>query len=79
MKRLHVHVGVKNLPESVRFHSALFGAEPIKLKPDYAKWMLDDPQLLVALPVRSLGTLAITRKVEEIGRFRPDTIEGAAS
>jgi arsenate reductase len=36
-------------------------------------------KLLVALPIRSLGTLAITRKVEEIGRLRPDTVEGKAS
>ena len=36
-------------------------------------------QLLVALPIRSLGTLALTRKVEDIGRLRPDTVEGAAS
>jgi arsenate reductase (thioredoxin) len=36
-------------------------------------------QLLVALPIRALGTLALTRKVEEIGRLRPDTVEGAAS
>ena len=35
-------------------------------------------KLLVALPIRSLGTLAITRKVEEIGRLRPDTVEGNA-
>jgi arsenate reductase len=36
-------------------------------------------QLLVALPIRSLSRLAITRKVEEIGRLRPDAIEGEAS
>lgn len=36
-------------------------------------------KLLVALPIRSLGTLALTRKVQEIGRIRPDTMEGMAS
>ena len=28
MKRLHVHVGVTDLPASIRFYSTLFGAEP---------------------------------------------------
>jgi catechol-2,3-dioxygenase len=53
MKRMHIHVGVKNLDESVSFYSALFGAEPAKLKPDYAKWMLEDPHLNFAISTRS--------------------------
>ncbi len=35
MKRLHIHLGVKNIDDSVRFYSALFGADPVKHKPDY--------------------------------------------
>ena len=53
MKRLHVHVGVKDLPESVRFYTALFGAEPVKLKTDYAKWLLDDPRVNFAISTRA--------------------------
>jgi len=53
MKRMHIHVGVKNLDESIQFYSALFGAQPVKLKPDYAKWMLDDPHLNFAVSTRS--------------------------
>lgn len=53
MKRMHIHVGVNNLDESVRFYSALFGAAPAKLKPDYAKWMLEDPHLNFAISTRS--------------------------
>jgi catechol 2,3-dioxygenase-like lactoylglutathione lyase family enzyme len=53
MKRMHIHVGVKDLDESVRFYNALFGAEPAKLKPDYAKWMLEDPRLNFAISTRS--------------------------
>jgi catechol-2,3-dioxygenase len=53
MKRMHIHVGVKNLDESVSFYSALFGAQPAKLKPDYAKWMLEDPHLNFAISTRS--------------------------
>lgn len=49
MKRLHVHVGVSDLERSVQFYSALFGAEPTMRKPDYAKWMLDDPRVNFAI------------------------------
>ena len=45
MKRFHVHVAVKDLESSIRFYSALFGAEPTVSKPDYAKWMVDDPRI----------------------------------
>jgi catechol 2,3-dioxygenase-like lactoylglutathione lyase family enzyme len=53
MKRLHVHVGVKQLEEGIKFYSALFGAEPVKRKPDYAKWMLDDPRVNFAISTRA--------------------------
>jgi catechol 2,3-dioxygenase-like lactoylglutathione lyase family enzyme len=53
MKRLHVHVSVEDLAQSVRFYSALFGAEPTIAKPDYAKWMLDDPRVNFAISNRS--------------------------
>ena len=53
MKRLHVSLSVKNLDQSVRFYSTLFGAEPTVRKDDYAKWMLDDPRLNFAIEARS--------------------------
>jgi catechol-2,3-dioxygenase len=56
MKRMHIHVGVKNIEESVRFYSALFGTGPAKLKPDYAKWMLEDPRLNFAISTRTKET-----------------------
>ena len=49
MKRLHVHAGVKDLDESIRFYSTLFAAEPSVRKEDYAKWMLDDPRVNFAI------------------------------
>jgi catechol 2,3-dioxygenase-like lactoylglutathione lyase family enzyme len=49
MKRFHIHVGVKNLEQSVQFYSTLFGQKPVKQKPDYAKWLLDDPRLNFAI------------------------------
>ena len=52
MKRFHVHVGVANLEENIRFYSTLFGAAPSVLKDDYAKWMLDDPRINFAISQR---------------------------
>lgn len=49
MKRLHVHVAVEDLAQSVRFYSSLFAAEPTVQKSDYAKWMLDDPRVNFAI------------------------------
>jgi hypothetical protein len=31
------------------FHSALFAAQPAIVKPDYAKWILDDPHVNFAI------------------------------
>ena len=53
MKRLHVHVRVKDLDESVGFYSTMFDTEPSVKKDDYAKWMLDDPRVNFAI---STGT-----------------------
>ncbi len=53
MKRMHIHVGVGSIDDSIRFYSTLFGDEPVKVKPDYAKWELDDPSLNFAISTRS--------------------------
>jgi catechol 2,3-dioxygenase-like lactoylglutathione lyase family enzyme len=52
MKRMHVHVSVRDLEASVRFYSTLFAATPTVLKADYAKWLLDDPRLNLAISTR---------------------------
>jgi hypothetical protein len=52
MKRLHVHVAVGDLPQAVKFYSTLFAAQPTVTKPDYAKWMLDDPRVNFAISMR---------------------------
>lgn len=49
MKRFHVHVHVGDLDSSIRFYSTLFGEQPTVLKPDYAKWMLEDPRVNFAI------------------------------
>lgn len=63
MKRLHVHVGVDNLDQSVAFYSALFGAEPSVTKSDYAKWMLDDPRVNFAISCKE----GAAKGVEHLG------------
>ena len=73
MNRLHVHVGVSDLDQSVQFYSILFASEPTVLKPDYAKWMLDDPLVNFAIStgegrgngIRHLGIEA--GSLEELG------------
>ncbi len=52
MKRLHVHVAVDDLAHSIGFYSALFAAQPVVTKTDYAKWMLDDPRVNFAISTR---------------------------
>ena len=47
--RFHVHIHVADLARSIRFYTQLFGAEPTVTKPDYAKWMLDDPRINFAI------------------------------
>lgn len=54
MKRFHCHVCVEDLRASVDFYSTLFDAEPIVLKRDYAKWVLDDPAVNFAISARGV-------------------------
>ncbi len=49
MKRLHVHVAVDDLANSIGFYSTLFGAPPTVTKDDYAKWMIEDPRVNFAI------------------------------
>ena len=75
MKRLHVHVAVHDLEQSIRFYSSLFAAPPSVKKDDYAKWMLDDPRVNFAISTRGkkagLDHLGIqaenAAELEEIG------------
>lgn len=56
MKRLHVHVSVNDLAESIRFYSGLFATAPTVEKSDYAKWLLDDPRVNFAISTRAQAT-----------------------
>jgi catechol 2,3-dioxygenase-like lactoylglutathione lyase family enzyme len=56
MKRLHVHVAVHDLAQSIRFYKALFDAEPTVKKDGYAKWQLEDPRVNFAISQRGAKT-----------------------
>lgn len=71
MKRLHVHVGVNDLNQSIQFYSTLFATEPTVIKDDYAKWMLDDPRVNFAI---SAGQHA-TKGIQHLGVQAENTDE----
>ena len=56
MKRLHIHLSVDSLQQNIEFYSTLFGCQPTTQHTDYAKWMLDDPQVNFAISNRSAET-----------------------
>jgi len=53
MKRLHLHVSVPDIEQAVAFYSTLFGAPPVVVKDDYAKWMVEDPRVNLAISTRA--------------------------
>jgi catechol 2,3-dioxygenase-like lactoylglutathione lyase family enzyme len=73
MKRFHVHVAVDDLAANIRFYSTVFGAQPTVQKPDYAKWMLDDPRINFAVSQRGAKT-----GVDHLG-FQVDSDEELAA
>ena len=53
MKRLHLHVSVPEIEPAIAFYRVLFGAPPTLVKQDYAKWMLEDPRVNLAISSRA--------------------------
>ena len=51
-RRLHIHISVDNLEESIAFYNTQFGAEATKVKEDYAQWLVDDLSLNFAISTR---------------------------
>ena len=45
----HVAVSVKDLPTAIEHYKKIFGIEPAKVKPDYAKFELTDPPAIISL------------------------------
>jgi catechol 2,3-dioxygenase-like lactoylglutathione lyase family enzyme len=54
--RFHISLNVTNLDKSVAFFRTLFGNEPAKIRPDYAKFEPADPPLVLSLePAGEVG------------------------
>ena len=47
--KVHVALNVNDVEESVKFYQAMFGAEPVKHKPGYAKFDIAEPALNLTL------------------------------
>jgi catechol 2,3-dioxygenase-like lactoylglutathione lyase family enzyme len=48
-RKVHIALNVNDVDQSVRFYRAMFGAEPMKWKPGYAKFAIDEPALNLTL------------------------------
>jgi catechol 2,3-dioxygenase-like lactoylglutathione lyase family enzyme len=51
--KMHVGINVTNLNKSIEFYSKVFNIEPIKVKPDYAKFLLNHPGLNFTLNLKA--------------------------
>ncbi len=67
--KFHASLNVSDLAQSIKFYSALFGAGPVKLYDDYAKFEVDTPPLVLSLkpkracaggPLNHLGLRVVT-------------------
>ncbi len=47
--KFHASLNVADLERSIKFYRVLFGMEPAKQRPDYAKFELDEPPLVLSL------------------------------
>src|SRR5207237_9969130 len=48
-KKVHIALNVSDVNRSVAFYRAMFGADPVKRKPGYAKFSIDEPALNLTL------------------------------
>lgn len=58
--KVHLALNTEKFAESVEFYKVFFSKEPVKLKPGYAKFDVDNPRLNLTLnegPVQSKGAL----------------------
>jgi len=46
--RMHVSLYVSDITKTINFYSSFFGLEPVKVKPKYAKYILEQPSLIIS-------------------------------
>jgi len=54
--KFHLSLNVADLDRSVAFFETLFGREPAKCRPDYAKFELDEPPVVLSLEPHAPGS-----------------------
>ena len=59
LNRFHVHMHVADLEANIGFYTQLFGTPPTVRKPDYAKWLLEDPRVNFAISTGKAGEAGI--------------------
>jgi catechol 2,3-dioxygenase-like lactoylglutathione lyase family enzyme len=70
---VHVSLKTKNLGTSIRFYQDFLGIEPAKVKPSYAKFVTQDPELHLALnevPAVNAGAGTLSHlgfRIEKVG------------
>lgn len=55
LRKFHMSLNASNLERSVEFYRVLLGVEPAKVKPDYAKFDLAEPPLVLSLVPGAAG------------------------
>jgi catechol 2,3-dioxygenase-like lactoylglutathione lyase family enzyme len=70
----HVSLNVTSIPEAVERYRKILGAEPAKLRADYAKFELTDPPLILSLNVGA----GAPGTVGHLGIRYPDSSQVAA-
>ena len=46
--RMHASLYVSNIQNTVDFYTQFFGVDPVKVKPGYAKFILEEPSLIIS-------------------------------
>lgn len=52
--KMHVGVNVTDIEKSIDFYKKVFNAEPFKIKPGYAKFLLSDPEMNFTLNLKDV-------------------------
>lgn len=60
---MHVGVNVTDLDKSIEFYTKVFNSVPVKVKPDYAKFLLNNPELNFTLNLKD------TLSGNQVGHF----------
>jgi hypothetical protein len=75
VKRLHLHVVVKRLPDAIRFYSDLFDTPPCCGGKSYANWRVDQPPLNLPASVTNRPTGLAHFRLEVEGQVELTAID----